>query len=390
MNNYDVVVIGAGAVGVNVTYQLCKKGISVALVDRFDVAGGSSSRCSASILICDKTPGEDTAMGYASMMITKEIQEHCDNSFEFAQKGSLYVCETEEELAEAAGYVKKQQADGYDMKMVKPEEIADMEPYLARDIMGGIWTTPDATVNPYSMCFSIAEECRKMGADIYAPCLVTDVVCDETGAIEKVVTDKGELVTEKVVNCAGVWAPELGRMIGIDIPIKPRKGLMLVSERSFPIAHQLVHEFGYMLSKFENIDFERRVSERVERNNVAFELEPMEAGNFIMGGHRAFVGLDFKSEIEVMQAVAERGIRFFPVIKEMNCIRSYCGVRPWTEEHMPFICGVSEVPGYYIAAGHEGDGIALSGITGKLMMQLITGEKTDFEMAQFDLKRSRC
>lgn len=388
MNNYDAVVIGAGAVGTNVAYQLSRRGMKVALIDRNDVAGGSSSRCSASILICDKTPGEETAMGYASMMITKQIQEDCQEDFEFAQKGSLYVCETEEELAEAERYVSRQRDDGYDMRMVTATELRDIEPYLAEDLLGGIWTEPDATVNPYAMCFSITRQCTRMGAVIYNKCCVEGINRNVSGEIESVITDKGELRAEIVINCGGVWAPEIGRMVGVDIPIIPRKGLMLVSERSFQVAHQLVHEFGYMLSKYENINFTRNVSDRVERNNVAFEMEPMAAGNFIMGGHRAFVGLDFKSEIEVMQAVAERGMRFFPVIKDMNCIRSYCGVRPYTEEHIPFICKVDEVPGYYIAAGHEGDGIALSGITGVLMAQLIVGEKADFDMSQFSLSRA--
>lgn len=234
----------------------------------------------------------------------------------------------------------------------------------------------------------MAEECKKMGAEILNKCHVTGVLRDGKGKVTGVETSNGTFLTDTVIACAGAWTPEIGRMVGIDIPIIPRKGLILVSERGPKIVHQAVHEYGYMLTVYGDGTYERKVSERVKENDITFQIEPMEAGNFIMGSsHRPFVGLDFKSEIEVMQAVAERGIRFFPIIREINCIRSYCGVRPHTEAHIPFICGVAEVPGFYVCSGHEGDGIAMSGISGKLMAQIIAGEETDFDMAPFDLKR---
>lgn len=67
------------------------------------------------------------------------------------------------------------------------------------------------------------------------------------------------------MNCAGVWASKLGDLVGIDIPIKPRKGLILVTERTSKIVNQKVHEFGYMLSKFEDINYKRKVSQLVEK-----------------------------------------------------------------------------------------------------------------------------
>jgi sarcosine oxidase subunit beta len=72
--------------------------------------------------------------------------------------------------------------------------------------------------------------------------------------------------------------------------------------------------------------------------------------------------------------MAQRAIRFFPVIKDIKIIRSYAGLRPFTPDHLPII-SEAEVPGFYVAAGHEGDGIGLSLITGKLISQMICGEQ---------------
>lgn len=386
MNSYDVMVIGAGAIGSSVAYHLTKRGMKVALVERGDIASGTSSHCDAVALICDKNPGIDTDMGYASIERYLELQEELSYDFEFTQRGCMYVCETEAEMEAAKGYVADQVADGYNMKMLSAQEIFEREPYLARDLIGGFWSEPDCSMNPYKLCFAYVDVARRMGMDVLAHHKVLDIKL-ENGKVAGVVTDHGTYRTDKVINCAGVWAPEIGRMIGIDIPIKPRKGIVMISERSFPIVNQKVQEFGYMMSKFEDIEFTRNVSERVERNNVAMVIEPTEASNFLLGGNREFRGYNIASEIEVMQAVAERGIRFFPVIKDMNCIRTYSGLRPWVVDHLPIVSDVDEVPGYYIAAGHEGDGISLSAITGKMMGQIIAGEPTDFNIDKLSFSR---
>ena len=286
----------------------------------------------------------------------------------------------------AAGYVKEQVADGYDMRMLDAKEIFEMEPYLARDLIGGFWSDPDCSMNPYKLCYAYVDAGRRLGMDVLTHHEVKEIQLDK-GKVAAVVTDQGTYRTDRVINCGGVWAPEIGRLVGIDIPIKPRKGIVMISERSFQIVNQKIQEFGYMMSKFEDIDFTRNVSERVERNNVAMVIEPTDANNFLLGGNREFRGFDIHSEIEVMQAVAERGIRFFPIMKEMNCIRTYSGLRPWVVDHLPIVSEVDEVPGYYIAAGHEGDGISLSAITGKMVSQIVAGEETDFNIDKLKFSR---
>lgn len=387
MNSFDVVVIGAGAIGTSVAYHLAKKGMDVALVEKGDIANGTSSHCDAVALICDKKPGIDTEMGYASIQVFKELAKDFSYDFEFHQRGSLYVCETDQELEVASDYVAQQQADGYDMRMVDNYEMQQMEPYLAKDLVGGIWTEPDSSMSPYKLCFAFVEEAKKHGLKVFTYHTVLDIKLDEKGTVESVITDKCTIKTKTVVNCGGVWARELGKMVGLDIPIFPRKGTILISEKTAKVCNQKVHEFGYMLSKFEDINFKRNVSELVEKHNVAFNIEPTEADNFLLGGNREYKGFDISTEVEVMRAIAERGIRFFPIIKEINMIRAYSGVRPYCEGHLPIVSEVEEISGYYIAAGHEGDGISLSGITGRMVAQIMSGEETDFNIDKLKFSR---
>lgn len=387
MNNFDIVVVGAGIIGCSVAYYLSKEGYHVALVDKGDVASGTSSRCDAVALICDKKPGIDTEMGFRSIQLYKELAKEFSFDFEFSSRGSLYVCETDQELEIADAYVKEQAAAGYDMKMVGQKELHDIEPHLAKDLAGGIWTEVDSTMNPYLVCYAFVEEAKKHGLKLFSNQEVKDIKRGPNGQVEAVVTDQTMINTQKIVNCAGVWAAKIGEMVGIDIPIRPRKGMVLVSEKTDPIVGQKVHEFGYMLSKFEDVNYSRNVSKKIEEHNVAFTIEPTDAGNFLLGGHREFRGYDIRSENAVMQGISERALRFLPILKDINCIRAYAGIRPWVVDHLPIVSEVEEVPGFFIASGHEGDGISMAPITGKMMTQLISNKDTDFNIDRLKFSR---
>jgi sarcosine oxidase subunit beta len=390
MDAYDVTVIGAGAIGTSVAYHLCEKGYRVALIDKGDIAHGSSSHCDAVALICDKQPGIDTVMGQASIDLYKELADRFEYDFEYDPKGCLYVCETAAEYEAAEKYVREQVDHGFEMWMVSAKELCEMEPYISKDLVGGIYTPGKGAiaVSPYKVCFAFVEEAKKLGLEVYTYCSIKKIILDEkTNGVKGIETDGGLIYTDRIVNCAGAWAPKIGAMVGIEIPIQPRKGMNLVSEQTQRICNHKILEFGYMMSKFDSINFKRNVSPLVEEFNVAFNIEYTKANNVLLGGYRGFRGFDIRSEVEAMKAIAERAMRFFSCLKDIKCIRSYAGVRPFVKDHLPIVSDVDSVPGFYIAAGHEGDGICFSPITGKFMAQMIAGEETDFDISNLDYAR---
>jgi sarcosine oxidase subunit beta len=226
-----------------------------------------------------------------------------------------------------------------------------------------------------ALAYGLVKGAKKLGAKFLTHRAVTGIGLDANGCVERVVTKGGEILAKRVVNAAGVWAAEIGKLVGLDIPIKPRQGQMLVAERTFPVARRKVMEFGYMMAKFDSEGYVRQVTPEMKKYGVALVFEPTEAKNFLVGSSRRFVGMDTSCHIDVLRALAQRAIRFFPVIKDIKIIRSYAGLRPFTPDHLPII-SETEVPGFYVAAGHEGDGIGLSLITGKLISQMICGEQT--------------
>src|SRR5699024_10990522 len=133
---------------------------------------------------------------------------------------------------------------------------------------------------------------------------------------------------KKVVNAAGVWAPFIGELLNIEIPIVPRKGHIMVGDRQEPDMMRNVMEYGYLMNKIER---ERIADEQTLEHGVALVLEPTESQNFLLGSSREFVGYDDRVDINVVETMAKRALRFFPKMDDFNMIRTYTGFRPWTE-----------------------------------------------------------
>lgn len=380
----DVVVIGSGVIGASVAYFNAKAGAKVILIDKGDMAEGTSSKSDGNILICDKMPGFDVQLAKASQEMFPQLSKELDFDIQWHQRGSLYLVEDEEQYEIAAKFCKDMVALGMPMRMMDRYEIHQDEPYLAEDLYGGLETACDGSVYPIGLCYGFALGAQKMGAELMLHSPVTGIDRDGGGFI--VHSEKGDVAAKNVVDCAGIWSPVLGKMVGLDIPIQARQGQILVSEQTFKVARRKVHEFGYMLTKFGSGDYKRKVSERVERNGVAFVFEPTASNNFLIGSSRSFVGEDISCDIEVMQALAERAIRFFPVIRDIKVIRGYSGLRPFTPDHLPIISG-TPVPGFFIAAGHEGDGIGLSPITGRCIADMISGREPLMDLSPVSYQR---
>ncbi|MDR6224912.1 NAD(P)/FAD-dependent oxidoreductase [Desmospora profundinema] len=366
----EVLVIGGGVIGGAIAYYVSKSGLEVTVLEKGDLASGTSSKCDGNILAIDKDPGFDSQMSLKSQQLVKQLSKDLELPFEYRAPGSMLVCESEEEMAAAKKWVDQQKKAGLSFRMLDREDLQQESPYFADDLLGGLECHTDATVNPYLLTYALFHGAEKQGAKRHVHTEVTRIQQDATGMFH-IFTSRGRFTAKKVINAAGVWAPLIGAMVGVKIPIQPRKGHMVVAARHEPVGLRKVMEFGYLLSKFGG---HRKVDAETKRYGVALVFEPTESQNFLIGSSRQFAGFDTRVDIRVIRSIARRAIRFYPKMADMLTIRTYAGLRPWTEDHLPIISEVDEVPGFYIAAGHEGDGISLAAVTGKLMEELIRGE----------------
>ncbi|HEY9582275.1 MAG TPA: FAD-dependent oxidoreductase, partial [Savagea sp.] len=331
---------------------------------------GTSSRCDGNVTIVDKDPGFDSQMSLVSQELIVDLQGKLEIPFEYRESGSILVCDNEEEFEAAKDWAKIQNDAGLKFNVLEHKDVKKESPFFADDIPGGIECETDSLINPYMFCYSLVHKAQQFGLSVLTNAEVTNLTKD--GGEFIVETKNGTIRAEKVVNAAGVWAPFIGKMLGIDIPIIPRKGHIMVGSRAEPVMMRNVMEFGYLMNKFQR---ERKADARTTEHGVALVLEPTESQNFLIGSSRQFVGFDASVDMEVVHTIARRAIRFFPKMEDFKMIRAYTGFRPYTEDHLPIVSEVAQCPGFYIAAGHEGDGISLATATGKLIEELISGKE---------------
>jgi len=366
-NHTEVAIIGGGIVGCAIAYYVAKSGIDCMLIEKNDIASGTSSRCDGNITIVDKDPGFDSLMSWKSQELTIDLSHELDLPFEYRALGSLLVCENDREMQAAKEWVDIQTAAGLKFKLLDREDLRQESPYFADDIPGGLECETDSLINPYLFCYSLIDKAKQYGLKLQTQAEVVNITKNDVFTIE---TTNGTFTAKKVVNAAGVWAPFIGKMLNLDIPIIPRKGHIMVGARQKPVMMRNVMEFGYLMNKFGR---ERIVDERTEKHGVALVFEPTESQNFLLGSSRQFVGYDGRVDINVVETMARRAMRFYPKLNDFTIIRTYTGFRPWTSDHLPIVSEVDEIPGFFIAAGHEGDGISLATVTGKLIDELIRG-----------------
>jgi len=379
----DVLIIGGGIIGCSIAYYTSKYGRDVTIIEKGEFVSGTSSRCDGNILAIDKDPGFDSQMSLVSQRLVTELSEELEHSFEYRAPGSILVCESDEEMEAAQQWVNRQKDAGLPFRMLDRQDIREESPFFADDLLGGLECATDSTVNPYLLAFSLLAESKKLGAKAFNHTEVKEMKRDIDGSFI-VETTNGTFTAKQVVNAAGVWAPKIGQMLDVNIPIEPRKGHIIVASRQQHVGCRKVMEFGYLISKFGG---KRKVDALTEKYGVALVFEPTESQNFLIGSSREFVGFHTRINNEVIKCIANRAIRFYPKMADMMVIRSYAGLRPWTEDHLPIISGVEHIPNYFIAAGHEGDGISLAAVTGKVIEELLNEKETIIPIEPLRLSR---
>ncbi len=362
-----VVVVGAGVIGAAITFVLSRAGVPVTLVDRGPLGGGTSSRCDGNVLVIDKDPGYQGALARLSQDLLHAWAGELGD-IEYRRPGSYLALAGEDEVEPARTWVADQRREGLDFSYLDAAATHRVMPDLAADVPGSIYSPTDSTLNPLAYVAGLVAKSRHAGAET-RPHTPVAAVATGGGRVAGVHLEDGSiLAADVVVVAAGVWTPSLLEPLGVAVPIRPRRGHLVVSTKGPRFGDVKVMEFGYLMAKFGR---ERVVPADVDRYGVALVYEPTRAGNFILGSSREFVGFDTTPDPDVLRAIVRRALRFYPAMAEATVLRGFAGLRPWTPDHLPVVGWVPSVPGLLVAAGHEGDGIGLAAVTGKLVADLV-------------------
>ncbi|MFZ5643985.1 MAG: NAD(P)/FAD-dependent oxidoreductase [Bacillota bacterium] len=381
----EVLVIGGGIIGTSTAYYLSRKGVRVMLIEAGDIAGGTSGSCDRAIMIQSKSPGPLLELALESARIYKSLENELGEDLEYSSSGGMIIIENEDEMKVMEHLVTAQQASGIKVRIIGRDEAVERQPLLSPHILGATCWDGDADVNPICVCLAMARAARLHGAEIILNNRVNGLLAKD-GRVVGVNTACGDIKAEKTILAAGIWTPEIGKTVGLNIPVIPRKGQIIVTERLAPVIRGNILSGNYIACK-HNPELAKKASGIVQKLGVGLSIGQTRNGNLLIGGTREFAGHDLSISTDAIKAIAENAVRLFPSLRNVHLIRSFAGLRPYSPDGRPFIGPIDGKPGLYIAAGHEGDGIALGPITGRIMADIVMGSSPGCDITPFSPER---
>jgi len=382
----EVVIIGAGVIGCAIAYWLAKKGKKdVFIIERREIAGESSGANMACIKVAYSHPVL-SKLSWETMKGVRHFSEEIGRDFGFI--GPRLVLVQDKDLERFRGEVDKAAKLGIPgVKIINREELAKLEPYIT--------PTPYACLEEASCIFdsylyltALGDQARKLGARI---CEHTEVLAikEEKGHVKSVITDKGEMKAEYIVNAAGAWAPQLAAMVGLRIPLSLRTVSTIVTEE-VPI--RLVRTGGTSETQYAS-----GADDPGTKNVVTFtSFRQMKKGNLVIGrvevpvlGSAGNHNEHKWTTFEGIQSMARSAVKAMPALKELgvHIIRSWANLYAMTPDYKPILGTVEDHEGLIMANGLNDYGMSHGHKTGELIAELICCGETSIPLDDFRLSR---
>ena len=379
------VIIGGGVGGTSIAYHLAKLGYrDVVLLERAELTSGSTFH-SAGLVGQLRGSVSLTKMMMHSVDVYRGLAAESELDPGWVECGGIRLASSEarmEELRRQAGWAK---TFGLPLELISPEEACERFPLMATDgVLGGAWLPTDGYIDPAQLTYALADVARREGElEVFQNTRVTGIDVDE-GAVRAVETERGRIETEVVVNAAGMYAAEIGRLAGIRVPLIPMSHQYLVT--------QPFREGGERLPTLRDPDL------------LIYFRE--DGGGLVMGGYErdsapAFLpdgttGLDrippdfngrlLEDDWDRFFEITENSKRRVPVMDEVKITKLINGPEAFTPDN-EFCLGESEVRGFFVAAGFCAHGLAGAGGIGRVIAEWIAEGEPSLDLWEMDVRR---
>jgi len=358
----EIVVIGGGIYGAQVAYHLAKYGRKdVAIVEKGEIASGESSHA-AGLVTQFATSQAMLRFRMYSVELYKELGL-------FSTVGSLRVASSKEQLLEMERSVSRAKALGLDCEVISPEETKKTMPQISeKELYGGIYLPGDGQLDPYTVTTSMVRFAKELGVEVYTNTRVTGIKLSEKGDVEAVVTDKGEIRCEIVVNAAGMWAPRVAAMAGIHVPTTP------VDHQHIALRAVPGHEFDPNTPCLRDPD--NLVYMRQEQGGLVIGgYEPKPLPRWIDGTPWEHGSKSFPGDFDQFEMLLEGAIRRLPFLDQAGIITLVRHPGAYTPDCQPLLGPMPGARGFWMMAGMSLNGYGGAGGMGKLMAEwIIDGE----------------
>ena len=296
-------------------------------------------------------------LNFASRALFEELAGQTQNEFGLVTRGLLMLCKTQRGLDEEAHYAAQANQLGVPAEVLDARQAATLDPGVTMDVAGAVYFPKDAHFSPERFMEALRRETEKLGVAFLWNSAVTNLKI-RGGEICAVETVHGELTADEIVLCGGSWSPALVQKLGLKIPIQAGK--------------------GYSLTLPEPRELPQRCSIFTE---ARLAITPM-ATALRFGGTMEIAGLNADINPARIQGIIKAVPQYFPKFapEDFSGVQPWCGLRPCSPDGLPYLGRTAKFSNLILATGHAMMGMSLSPITGRLVSEIISGEKTALDL----------
>jgi len=378
-----VVVVGGGIIGCSVAYHLAHMGWKdVVLLERDRLTSGTTWHAAGLMVTFGSTSETSTEMRKYTRDLYSRIEAETGLTSGFKPIGFIEVAIDKDRLDEYRRVSAFNRYCGVDVHEISPSQVRDLFP-IARtdDILAGFYVKEDGMANPVDITMALAKGARMQGATILEGVSCTGVLHKGSGATKAVAgvkTSLGDIEAEYVVNCAGMWARQLGAKSGINIPLQSAEHYYLITDKipglppNLPVLEDPA-SCGYF---------------REEVGGLMVGLfEPVCAPWKISGVPEDFSFGEITPDWDRMGPYVETAMRRVPITMETGVRKLFCGPESFTPDLQPVVGEAPELKNYFVAAGLNSIGILTGGGLGRVLAHWIINGRADVDITGFNIDR---
>jgi sarcosine oxidase subunit beta len=364
----NMIIIGGGVMGASIAYHLAKRDVrDIILLEKEDYFGqGATGRCAGGVRY-QFTTEVNIRLSQASLPMLAGLEEETGQTADYRPCGYLFLLTRESDLEVFRQNVAFQNQLGVPTQWLDGDEIRRMLPMMRlEDVLAGTIHEKDGLADPNSVVMAYVNAAQRLGVEAYNSCEVTGILA-AGGCVRGVETTAGKIGCEQVVNAAGPWAGQLGKLAGVDIPITPLRRQMFTTSQ----LPQIPGDFPFVIDFAQSLYFHR------EGPGLLIGMSnPNEKPGFDQS-------VDPEWELVNLEAAAAR----LPLLEHAGLTARWAGLYENTPDAHP-IFGATPLAGFYICAGFSGHGFMHGPIAGKLMSEIILdGQASTVDVAALDLGR---
>ena len=360
----QVIIIGAGVIGTACAYFLSRLGIKALVLERNYLCAGASGASAALITLGSPHPTSDPLdlLRFESHELIRELGHAFGPPIEMIQGGSLYTITDEKEYRELRRNFDQSEESSDGFRFMEGEEVHRFEPILGPQVMAAYFNPKDFHVNPFRLCEGYLNAALHRGCRVEYGITVHEVTT-KNGQVDRVVTDQGDYYADWVVVAGGAHTPQILAKTGIEVPITPARGQVIITEPCEAMTGRILFFPDHLYVK------------------------QTAKGNFYLGSHTEFVGFDSGITLDKITAYSHEFSQAVPLFSKLKAVRFFTGFRPLSADERPIIGPLPHCPNLIVASGHGRNGMCYSASTGKAVSELISAGNTTLPINAFGIER---